>query len=215
MKKGTNPFFDFQQSKVKRRVGIIINTLDYLKKNRITTKYVTDLAEVCAKAISDKEDKPCNKSTLLRNNEYKSFLLAFMAGQYTQGVKSIKGYSGDDNKIKLIISNLEASVSNLRADNNRLLNRVRVLESSAKSSNLSISSKEYHDEKSSGFDNITIDFSLTCKALLQVIKASNGLISLSHDGTEIHNFGTAKRKDRVIVNKQTAAPFIKWCGVNL
>jgi len=214
-KKGKNPFLAHQAGKVESRKDIIEKTLDYMSQARISVEYITDLAEYCAVAISKETGKPCNKATLLRNKEYKAKLLAFMSGQHGKGLQNFKGYQGDDEKVRLHITSLEAQVSNIKAEKQRLLYRVQQLEELSLNQELETPKNLILENQSNEINNLEIDLALTCKALQLVLDSMPGnIIRVSSNGHEIHDYGTSKRAERVVVDKNIASPFFKWLSKN-
>lgn len=217
-KKGTNRFAEFQTLKQASRERLIAEFLAYLKTSRVRHQYVTELAEMVANHISKKEEKPCNKSTFLRNPRYKSMLLSFMAENLAAGTKNLKTKNIDDPKAQALMMTVQLESSNFRRDNERLRSYVMQLEAQV----------EKTDNKSAALPNnkptsaITdlqfkleqerIRFARVCQALQLVIRHLDSLVSV--DMSARHIIDMTKSRNNVIVNSEIASGFFEWLDAN-
>ena len=52
---GKNPFAGWQQAKQDKREALVREFLDYLKRSRVRCQYVTDLADMVSRHITERE----------------------------------------------------------------------------------------------------------------------------------------------------------------
>ena len=213
-KKGTNRFEAFQILKQEGREVLISEFLAYLKTSRVRHQYVTELAEMVAKHITEREGKPCNRATLLRNPRYKSMLLSFMAENLSAGTRNFKAKSIDDPKTQALVMTVQLEASNLKRDNERLRTYVAYLESHvAKTDNQigTITNLAPNDYKLE-LEQVQIRFALACQALQLVIQHLNSVVSVDVSSKLIIDM--TKSRNNVIVDSEIAAGFFEWLDAN-
>ena len=118
MTENKNSFKSYQEQKMTGRLEIINQYIAIYKKQKVKFKNITELAIKLASEIAKEEGKPCNCSTLLRNDKYKAVMEDYYYAQ--AGVKKPKE-----------VSNLlaELTLSNIERENMRLKQYITQLES--------------------------------------------------------------------------------------
>lgn len=206
---GKNPFAGWQQDQQERREMIIREFLAYLKKTRMRCKYVTDLAEMTAKHIGEREGAKCNRATLLRNKRYKALLLSFMATNLAEGTDAIDRRSLRDPSAGALVLAAELGTENLRREVVRLKAHISVLES-AKSQPRSDNAES--SSTSNTVDHLRREHVMTCQAFLAVLKHFEGLLRADSDAKRIMD--ASARPHKVVVDERLATPFFEWLHLN-
>lgn len=213
-KKGTNRFEKFQTLKQEGRKVLILEFLKYLKTSRVRHQYVTELAEMVAKHITEREGKPCNKATLLRNPQYKSMLLSYMAENLAAGTRNLKAKSIDDPKTQALVMTVQLEVSNLKRDNERLRSYVTHLEANVVKTDNQISTMAHsapNDHKME-LEQAQIRFAHACQALQLVIRHLDPVVSVDVSAKKIIDM--TKSRNNVIVDSEIAVDFFEWLEAN-
>lgn len=120
--KKRNYFKGYQENKVSQRLSLIEAYLTELKEDKHQFRNITDLAQKTAEYITQKEKTPCNKSTLLRNKDYKQLLNNYFYANSTKTtpfINFIKELSQsnaerENMRLKQYISNLEKELDTLK-----------------------------------------------------------------------------------------------------
>lgn len=213
-KKGTNRFEAFQILKQEGREVLILEFLAYLKTSRVRHQYVTDLAEMVAKHITERESKPCNKATLLRNPRYKLILLSYMAENHAAGTKNLKAKSIEDPKTQALVMTVQLQVSNLKRDNERLRTYVAHLEAQVPKNDdpLGIIKNNAPNDHKLELEQAKIRFAHACQSLQLVIRHLNSVVSVNVYDKQIIDM--TKSRNNVIVDSEIATGFFEWLEAN-
>lgn len=206
---GKNPFAGWQQEKLKRREALIREFLAYMGKKRMKCEYITDLADMVAKHIAEREGANCNRATLLRNKRYKALLLTYMATSLGGGTIAINPKGIEDPKAGALLLAAELGVENLRREVGRLKAYIAELES-AKSKSIAESSPE--DTSQAVVDELRLKLVQTSQALLAVLHHFDGLLTADRDANRILDATT--RPPKVVVDSKLATPFFEWLHLN-
>lgn len=202
----SNHFKGYQDQKVGKRTVLIQEYLSKLIKQKMKFRNITELAENTAEYLTKLEGNPCNKSTLLRNEDYKALLNNYL---YTHGgIKDTTNYK-KNNPIALLSAELTSS--NAERENFRLKQYIASLEKELDSlKNNKVSEKM---ELTSHYMNKeTKDISLIYKAMTQLIQHFDGLIAIdSNTGSLID---LSKKRNNIIVDNETFKPFFEWNNKN-
>ncbi len=206
---GKNPFAGWQQEKLKRREALIREFLAYMGKKRMKCEYITDLADMVAKHIAEREGASCNRATLLRNRRYKALLLTYMASSLVGGTNAIDRTGIDDPKAGALLLATELGAENLRREVGRLKAYIAELESTkpmlvAESTNGHSSEETIRD--------LRLRLVQTSQALLAVMQHFDGLLRADSDANRILDATT--RPPKVVVDEKLAAPFFEWLHLN-
>lgn len=194
-----NHFKGYQEQKVGKRAIIIDAYLSELVKKNTKFRNVTELAEKVAVYITTLDGKPCNKSTLLRNADYKNLLNYYL---YTYGgIKDTADYK-KNNPVALLSAELASS--NAERENVRLKQYISNIEKELDDikNNVALQPNEVY------LDKETMDFSLVCKALAQLIQHFEGLVAVDSKTGSLVDL--SKKRDNVIVDKSVMLPFLQW-----
>jgi len=206
---GRNPFADWQQAKQERRESLVREYLAEMTKKRTRYDYITDLAEATASHIGQKEGKSCDRATLLRNKRYKALLLSFMANSIGQGTDAINRKNLTDPKAGALVLAAEIGAENLRREVARLKAYISHLEEAK-------GEQEPHRQSSPKGSDVTDDLrrrhTLTCQALLAVLKHFEGLLRSDADAKHVMDAST--RPHKVVVDEKLATPFFEWLQLN-
>lgn len=206
---GKNPFARWQQAKQESRETLIRECLAELTRKRTRYDYITDLAEEVASYISQKEEKKCDRATILRNKRYKGPLLSFMAKSIEQGTDSINRKNMTEPKAEALVLAAEIGAENLRREVTRLKAYISDLEASKENS-------EPQRSNSPKTGDVIADIqrrhTLTCQALLAVLKHFDGLLRSDADAKRVMDAST--RPHKVVVDEKLATPFFEWMQLN-
>lgn len=213
-KKGVNRFEAYQTLKQQSRVTLISEFLTYLKTSRVRHQYVTDLAEMVAKHITEREGKPCNRATILRNPRYKAMLLSYMAENLAAGTKNLKVKDITDPKTQALMLTTQVDVSNLKNENERLRAYIAHLESQEIKPSGMISAPQNvpSDYSQFEFEKEQIRFARVCQSLQRLIRYLNSVVSVDMNSRQIVDM--SKSRNNVIVDSETAAGFFEWLEAN-
>jgi hypothetical protein len=207
-----NTFKNYQEAKQSARGEIIVDHLSYLKTTRVRFKYITDLADILAREITIREGTSCNKATLLRNNRYKALLLNFMASQIGNGTKTIDRNAIVDDRAKALLLSAELEAGNGKHEIARLKMYIRSLESKLAETGQSTTLFDAQNNSNAILtieaESIRLSFTLTCKALLAILNHYSDLVKVDSQVEQI--IDPSLRKNNVIVDESTAAPFFEW-----
>lgn len=206
---GKNPFASWQKANQKRREALITEFLDYMKKRRMRCEYITDLAGMVAKHISEQEEASCHPATLLRNQGYKALLSSYMAKSMAGGTDAIDRGCLNDPKAGAIVIAAELGKENLRREVARL--KAYIVELEARKPKFE-PVNEPKVSRSDSIDDLRQKNAMTCKALLIVLKHYDGLLRIDADSNRIEDAST--RPPRVVVDGKLAAPFFEWLYLN-
>ncbi len=211
MTKGRNTFEGYQTAKQDRRVQLIVQYLEQLKTSRVKFKHVTGLAEMVATHITHQEQKPCNKATFLRNNRYKALLLTFMAAHLGGGTKNLKLRDVGDEKAKALVTTAQLEASNLKREVERLRAYIAYLEKNqgpAPAGPVAADSEQMRE----ALHDVQMKYTRTCQALYALLRHYDTTLSVDPDRQQILDM--AKRRNNVVVDTATAAPFFDWLRLN-
>lgn len=207
-----NTFKNYQEEKQSAREKIIVNHLSYLKTTRVRFKYITDLADILAREITIREGTSCNKATLLRNTRYKALLLNFMASQIGKGTKTIDRNAIVDDRAKALLLSAELEAGNGKHEIARLKMYIRSLESklaeAGQSTTLFDVQNKANTNQTIEAESIRLRFTLTCMALLAILNHYADLVKVDTQVEQI--IDPSLRKNNVVVDESTAAPFFEW-----
>jgi len=195
-----NYFKNYQDEKVSKRVNLIEEYLTQLTKQKVQFKNITELAQQVSDFLTKKEGMPCNKSTLLRNNEYKNLLNNYLYNY--GGGKNTNSYK-KNNPIALLSA--ELSQSNAERENMRLKQYISNLEKELDT--LKNNNKQIINSSNTTIDKDTIDFSLLCKGMSQLIQHFDGLTAINNDGELVD---LSKKSNNIIINKETLKQYLVW-----
>lgn len=212
--KGINTFETFQLERQRKREALITEFLVFLKTSRVKTDYVTDLAELVSKHISEQEGKPCNKATLLRNPRYKAMLLSYMAAALAKGTKELQSKDIKDPKAQALVISTQVESGNLKRDNERLRAYVAILESKISDSSVNIGpeSKVISNTNSVDFEEAHIKYVRACQALHAVIVHMQPALSVDISSKRILDM--SKLRNNVVVDSDIAGGFFDWLEAN-
>lgn len=193
-KEPKNNFKKYQASKVSSRLEIIEKHLLKLKKIKTKFKNITALASNVAIFISEEENTSCNKSTLIRNKEYKKKLQDYLD-------------IGKPNQLGALIDlTAQLSSSNAENENLRLKQYIKQLENQVDNIQNNKTLPIIHTLP----NNLDIDFALTCKSLSLLVKYFDSIVAVDEkNGTLVD---LSKKVNNVIVDRNTLKAFIKWGG---
>lgn len=201
---GNNPFAGWQQAKQERREMLVREFLAYMKKKRMRCEYITDLADMVSKHISEQEGTSCNRATLLRNKRYKALLLSYMAHSLAEGTDAIDHRSLKDPKAGALVLAAEFGAENLRREVARLKAYIFELEAT-KTKPMPPRVEVATDDL---IEEVTRKHILTCQALLAVLKHFDGLLFADADAKRV--LDKSARPHKVVVDEKFAAPFFEW-----
>lgn len=205
-----NPFADWQRSVQERRESLLREYLVSLRKSRVRFKFVTDLAGMAAAHLSEKEARPCNQATLLRNTRYKQLLLSFMAARTRPGTDAIDESTIRDPKAKAVLDTTAYSMENLRRENERLKAYLAEL-SGRRSLPSTASAASEGNRKTSSAKGVSEDranYVATCRLLLAVLRKFDGIVRI--DEVQDRIVDLTESPPRVLVSGSEAKPFFDW-----
>lgn len=206
---GKNPFAGWQQEKLKRREALIREFLAYMGKKRMKCEYITDLADMVAKHISEREGASCNRATLLRNKRYKALLLTYMAKSLVGGTNAIDPKGIEDPKAEALLLAAEVGAENLRREVGRLKAYIAELESVKPKL---IAEGNPVDSSEDVIRDLRLRLVQTSQALLAVLQHFDGLLRADSDANRILDATT--RPPKVVVDAKLATPFFEWLHLN-
>lgn len=206
---GKNPFAPWQQAKQESRETLIRECLAELAKKRTRYDYITDLAEEVASYISQMEGKGCDRATVLRNKRYRAPLLSFMTKSTEQGADAINRKRLADPKAGALVLAAEIGAENLRREVARLKAYISDLEASKENSE---PQKQNRPKTGDALADIQRRHTLTCQALLAVLKHFDGLLRSDEDAKRVMDAST--RPHKVVVDENLATPFFDWMQLN-
>lgn len=212
--KDTSKFAAWQEANQIRREAIIDEYLNFLAKTRIKVRNPTDLADLVAKHISQVEGKPCNKSTLLRNNRYKAKILFFQAKSLAPGAKALNSRSVTDPTAKALITNAQLESGNLKRELERLNIYVVSLEEQVdrlQSQGRQLPNPGLATEAANRLSDFEYRFARTCQALRSLLSHLNTVVQIEQNNWRIIDM--SKRRDNIIVDKDVAGPFFEWLAL--
>lgn len=215
MTKGRNTFEGYQLAKQDAREELIDQYLEQLKTSRVKFKNVTGLAAMVATHIKHSQQKPCVKSTLLRNNRYKALMLSFMAAHLGAGTKSLrfKDIGDDKSKSLVVIAQLEAA--NLRREVERMKRYVSHLDEKQDAPHRAGTQAEMDDETAklqAALHEAQLKHTKTCQALFTLLKHFSQAVSTDVEQQRILDL--SRLRNNVIVDSTRAAPFFEWLAAN-
>lgn len=202
-----NKFKKYQDTTQEARAKLIVDYLKALGKS-IKIRNVTNLADLVASYLAEQQQKPCVRSTLLRNQRYKKLLLNHIAagGNSGRGSLNIKESEIRDPKAKAIIKTLQIDNATLRRESVRLKAYIESIE------NVDVQKEAL--ENSPALHSVTADdaggveFALVCKAFLRVIHHFKQIISIKYDENTLIDLSVVR--NGTIVGSDELAPFITW-----
>lgn len=209
--KDSSKFAAWQEANQVRREAIIDEYLNFLVKTRVKVRNPTDLADLVARHITQVEGKSCNKSTLLRNNRYKSKILSFQAKSLAPGAKALNSRSVTDPTARALMTNAQLESSNLKRELERLNIYVVSLEEQVdrlQSQGRQLPNPVLATEAANGLSDFEYRFVRTCQALRSLISYLNVVVQI--DPGSRHILDMSKRRNNVIVDKEVAGPFFDW-----
>ena len=210
--KDPSKFSAWQEANQIRREAIIDQYLQTLAKTRVKVRNPTDLADLVAQHISQVEAKPCNKSTLLRNNRYKAKILSYQAKSLAPGAKALNSRSVTDPTAKTLITNAQLESGNLKRELDRLNIYVVSLEEQVdrlQSQGRQLPNPGHATESVNGLSDFEYRFARTCQALMLLLNNLNTVVKIDPHSQRIIDMA-ARRKDATIVDKDVAGPFFEW-----
>ncbi|MDE2465792.1 MAG: hypothetical protein KGO02_19070, partial [Alphaproteobacteria bacterium] len=169
-------------------------------------------AEMVAAHIAYQEQKPCNRSTLLRNKRYKALLLTFMAAHLGRGTKSLKLKDVADEKAKSLVVTAELEASNLKREVERLKVYIAHLEKQQAGKPALTASTPATDETREELQEVQLELTRTCQALFAVLRHFDKTVSVDMDREQVLDM--SRLRNNVIVDAALAAPFLEWLRLN-
>lgn len=215
MTKGRNTFEGYQQAKQSGREKLIIQYLEQLATSRVKFKHVTGLAEMVAIHITQSEQRPCNKATLLRNNRYKALLLTFMAAHLGAGTKSLRFKDIGDDKSKSLVATAQLEAANLRREVERLKLYVTHLGEKVSAPRNAGATDGAHIEIEKLQETLRetqLKHTRTCQALFSLLNHFSQAVSADVEQQRILDL--SRLRNNVIVDSTKAAPFFEWLAAN-
>jgi len=196
---GDSNFSKWQAQQQTGRVAHIRAFLKTLEQSRARFEHVTDLANFVARHLTEVQGKPCDKSTLLRNRNYKLLLLTFMTpSPNAKAIAQSGPRPGPEHQAALLSAELKAY---------NLSRKVERLEKGEASKALVSSAPAAQAEVPNGYGGQN-DFVLTCQALLAVVKHFEGLLFADSDARRIVD--RTARPHFIVVDDKEAKPFFDW-----
>jgi hypothetical protein len=215
MTKGRNTFEGYQQAKQEVREKLIVQYLEQLATSRVKFKHVTGLAEMLAIHLTQSEQRPCNKATLLRNNRYKALLLTFMAAHLGAGTKSLKFKDLSDDKSKSLVVAAQLEAANSRREVERLKRYIAHLEDKNNTRQIA-DTNERSDTEMDTLQNslrqLQLKHTRTCQALFSLINHFARTVSADVEQQRILDL--SRLRNNVIVDSTMAEPFFEWLAAN-
>ena len=211
MKKGRNTFKKYQAAKQDSRAQLIERHLKFLGTTRIKFPHVTGLAEMVAMHVSQQEEQPCNKSTLLRNKRYKSLLLSFMSRHLGNGIQAVKVSEIDDERAKILVLSTQLEATNLRREIERLKTYVSYLESHQSESTQPQPIPDNADLHKL-IHEIRLKYVRTCQALQHVLQHHEKSLAIHTSKRQILDM--SRLRNNVVVDTDLAEPFFLWLDEN-
>ena len=215
MAKGRNTFDGYQQAKQAGRVKLIVQYLGQLSTSRVKFKHVTGLADMVAIHITQSEQRPCNKATLLRNNRYKALLLTFMAMHLGAGTKSLKFKDLSDDKSRSLVVTAQLEAANLRREVERLKRYTAHLDkqiSAPRSEGAQDGADNETQKLQESLRETQLKHTKTCQALFVLLNHFSQTVSADVEQQRILDL--SRMRNNVIVDSSKAAPFFEWLAAN-
>lgn len=213
-----NPFKGYQQRKQIGREQIIREYLKKSKSARLKFDDVTQLAEMAAAHVAEVEraKKPCNASTLLRNERYRVLLDDYLKTKKQGGLELIHGDTGLNSVDKLVSFDAQLELGNLRLENERMKRYLGSIGSETLSgqSKLVTSKVDENDESLNKIKRLECDLGSTCKALDLVLKHFPFYVRLDANSGELIDPEPPAGKSGVIVEKNFVYAYMDWLKIN-
>lgn len=209
--KGRNTFEAYQTAKQNGREELITQYLKQLKTSRVKFQHVTGLAEMVATHITQLQQKPCNKATLLRNKRYKALLLTFLAAHLGRGTQNLKLRDVGDETAKSLVTTAELKASNLEREVARLRAYVEHLHKN-QSKALAVSPTPDALNFEQELHQMRLKYVRTCQALYGVLRYFESSLAVKVEDRQIIDL--AKRRNNVVVDANFAEPFVAWLKEN-
>ncbi len=158
------------------------------KKKQVGFKYITEMAVTLSEYITKQEGSACSRSTILRNDKYKSLIEEYFYAQ--PGVKK----PGE-------ASNLiaELTLSNVERENMRLKQYIASLEKELDGYKNGNDSNPILENKGSYLNAEESSYANLKKALNMLIQHFDGLVAIDENGDLID---LTKKVNNVIVKKE-------------
>jgi hypothetical protein len=212
MKRGRSTFEAFQEAKQVRRESFIRDYLEMLAASRVRFKYVTDLSQMVALHIAERESGRCNKSTLLRNKRYKALLLNYMVHRLPGGTKNVEARGISEEKAKALLVTAQLDVANFRREAERLRAHISLLERGATNVKILPPKDQIESDLDGRLHSTHLKYTRTCQALYALLKhmESKGF-SFIEDHCMVDK---SRMRNNILVDSDIAAPFFEWLGSN-
>jgi hypothetical protein len=203
-------FAPWQEANQVRREEVIDEYLAYLSRTRVRVRNVTDLADLVARHISQTEEKPCSKSTLLRNLRYKAKLLSHQARHLDAGVKKLDARAVTDPISRALLTSSQLEAGNLKRELDRLNIYVKFLENQQDQLQCQTRQRSAcpNDHELNQLTDYEFQFIRTCQALRTLLSHLNVILEVDPRMQCIRD--KSKRRDNIIVDKDVAGPFFEW-----
>ena len=205
-----NPFKGYQEGRQGVREELLTDYLAFLDKSRLRPKHPTQLAEMCAQYLTDKQGKNCSASTLLRNVRYKGQLLTYMADHQEGGTKAAKLRKLSDPAAKVALLKADLTISNLRAEVERLKGYVGQLEEESADRGKSWKGATAAQPVASSLQISaeSLNYVAVCRALHLVIERLGGIILVDAAKQEILDASTFPPS--VVVCGEAVELYLNW-----
>lgn len=217
---GVNTFSGYQDEKRRRRVELIGANLSTLSALRLRFSNITQLAEVVALHISQKETEAgigvCSASTLLRNLHYKALLIGHLNSQaQKEGKKTGESLSSQTNTdVQRIQAQLRCV--NLENENDRLKSYIVQLETKLSNKDGHVLNVEngFRRDEEVALANLREDFAQTCKTLVLLLQRFEGYAAVDGKSCSIVDSAIKRGEGRVIAGPDEAGAFYRWLAAN-
>jgi len=201
-RKKQNRFLDFQEKKQVEREVLITRYLEILRENKIHFRYITDVATSVAKHLTEKQNKPCSKTSILRNPRYKAILIPFFASQDLSKIS--QQIQNNSSVLELSSVRSELTILNMKREIARLKKHIEQSHTETKDC---VSNQE-DNVNNNRIRDLENDFVNVCHIALSLIKNFDTLIYLELDSNQI--LDRSEMVNRVICGAPRAIPFFNW-----
>lgn len=203
--KSLNRFAAFQETRQRNREELIKRLLQDLRRDKVYFNFTTDLAGFVATHVSNAENQPCNRATLLRNNRYRSLLDEY---PFTNFASKSSRISSKRTEVAKFSDDLVAS--NLRQKLARLETYCSTLEAKLATQTVESEVKAKLDTNCPSTEPMVREsLARTCQALLLILNYLPGQFTVDTTSGVLRD-AIKRRGDDVVVGSLNFGPFIEW-----